>query len=423
MTQRNTDSNEESSPLAALSLLAKKRLYQSYSKVSTSYNNLMLNALLTNGKCHLVAVFKDSLINDDVSEFFKRNYKIFESPRRIKKLVTFYTTTSVIFPNYTPLPEAKYIYKNVMHKQKLIDQQQENEDIEKYMKKHRRVQNDSDKVFDSEAYDEIINQSNSVVITMLGMSKKDDDEYDKIQNLIDMIKTSEFSIDTMSSSPPKQNVTKTKIIIDDKIRFKLKLDQINKGKVNISNITSNNSNKQILSLSLKSNSPIKPLKQLQTSRNNKINSNQSLKNLSSSHQSKLKHHHNTLSMPKISIKRTPKIKNKFKVLVDNSNMLKTLSTAAMTSPSIQHPETTARLHIKTKSIFTLTNNILECHPKNLANRFRSPPVTERGTKSKKMFHIQNMEQIAKNIKNKFLHGKPMKGNDNVNTLAERQFMY
>ena len=89
MTQRNTDTNEPSSPLAALSLLAKKRLYQSYSKVSTSYNNLMLNALLTNGKCHLVAVFKDSLINDDVSEFFKRNYKIFESPRRIKKLVTF----------------------------------------------------------------------------------------------------------------------------------------------------------------------------------------------------------------------------------------------------------------------------------------------------------------------------------------------
>ena len=120
---------------------------------------------------------------------------------------------------------------------------------------------------------------------MLGINKKvkDDDEYDKIQNLIDMIKTSEFSIDTMSSSPPKQNKTRTKIIIDDKIRFKLKLDQINKGKVNISNITSNNSNKQILSLSLKSNSPIK---QLQTSRNNKINSNQSLKHLSS------KHHHN-----------------------------------------------------------------------------------------------------------------------------------
>ena len=361
-------------------------------------------------------MFKDSLINDDVSEFFKRSYKLFESPRRIKKLVNFYTTTSVIFPNYTPLPEAKYIYKNVMHKQKLIDQQQENEDIGKYMKKHRRVQNDSDKVFDSEAYDEIINQSNSVVITMLGINKKvkDDDEYDKIQNLIDMIKTSEFSIDTMSSSPPKQNKTKTKIIIDDKIRFKLKLDQINKGKVNISNITSNNSNKQILSMSLKSNSPIK---QLQTSRNNKINSNQSLKNLSS------KHHHNTLSMPKISTKRTPKIKNKFKVLVDNNNMLKTLSTAAVTSPSIQLPETTARLHIKTKSIFTVSNNILECHPKNLTNRFKSPPVTERGTKSKKMFHIQNMEQIAKNIKNKFLHGKPMKGHDNVNTLTERQYMY
>ena len=118
----------------------------------------------------------------------------------------------------------------------------ENEDIEKYMKKHRRVLNDDDKVFNSEAYDDIINQSNSVVISMLGMNTKikdNDDEYDKIQNIIDMIKTSELSIDTMSSSPPKQNVNKTKIIIDDKTRFKLKLDQINKVKVNIniSNIT------------------------------------------------------------------------------------------------------------------------------------------------------------------------------------------
>ena len=72
-----------------------------------------------------------------------------------------------------------------MHKQKLIDQQQENEDIEKYMKKHRRVLNDDDKVFNSEAYDDIINQSNSVVISMLGMNTKikdNDDEYDKIQN-------------------------------------------------------------------------------------------------------------------------------------------------------------------------------------------------------------------------------------------------
>ena len=113
----------------------------------------------------------------------------------------------------------------------------------------------------------------------------------------------------------------------------------------------------------------------------------------------------------------------YKSFNDYNNMLKTLSTAAVTSPSIQLPETTARLHIKTKSIFTVSNNILECHPKNLTNRFKSPPVTERGTKSKKMFHIQNMEQIAKNIKNKFLHGKPMKGHDNVNTLTERQYMY
>ena len=40
MTQPNTD-KKRNGPLTALSLLAIKRLIQSYNKVSTSYNNLM----------------------------------------------------------------------------------------------------------------------------------------------------------------------------------------------------------------------------------------------------------------------------------------------------------------------------------------------------------------------------------------------
>ena len=101
-------------------------------------------------------------------------------------------------------------------------------------------------------------------------------------------------------------------------------------------------------------------------------------------------------------------------------MLKTLSTAAVTSPSYQ--ETTNRFHTKTKSIIDM--NQLKCHQKNLINNFRSPPASDRGIKMKKMIHIQKMEQLNFPIKSKFLGGNNgKKGNLNIikNQLTERYY--
>ena len=47
--------------------------YLDYSHID--YNILIIENLMCNGRCHLVAVFKDYLIEDDKSEYLRRFYK------------------------------------------------------------------------------------------------------------------------------------------------------------------------------------------------------------------------------------------------------------------------------------------------------------------------------------------------------------
>ena len=111
-----------------------------YSKkyINYQYNNLMIENLMSNGRCHLVAVFKNYLIEDDNSEYLRRFYKYKESNPRLKKLFVYHDETSVIFPNYTPLVESKYLYNNVIKKQRIIDEQQDLEHIRNDQKLNRR---------------------------------------------------------------------------------------------------------------------------------------------------------------------------------------------------------------------------------------------------------------------------------------------
>ena len=49
-----------------------------------------VNDLVYNEPTHLVSVFKDFLILDDINEFLKRPYANVEQPQRINKLTKFY---------------------------------------------------------------------------------------------------------------------------------------------------------------------------------------------------------------------------------------------------------------------------------------------------------------------------------------------
>ena len=88
------------------------------------YNINRINCLLFDDNKHIVAIFKEYLISDDQYEFFKRFYKCQESKKKLLKYIEYYKKYSFVFPNYTSLPESKYLYENINKKQRIIDQQE-----------------------------------------------------------------------------------------------------------------------------------------------------------------------------------------------------------------------------------------------------------------------------------------------------------
>ena len=134
---------------------------------------------------------------DDISEFLKRYYTMEESLFRLPKFYLYYITYNKIYPNYTSLPESKYIYKNIHRKQKMIDLQQESQslhefqkeisDNEKEKKKHQRKKNMQDKVFDSEIYDSIIRQSQDLYLLLFGVEKLNENKNNSISSIKNII--------------------------------------------------------------------------------------------------------------------------------------------------------------------------------------------------------------------------------------------
>ena len=80
------------------------------------YNVKIINDIIYNEPTHLVSVFKDYLIYDDVSEFLKRPYTLNETLSRLPKIFEFYEKYSKVFPNYIGIPENKYMFKNIERK-------------------------------------------------------------------------------------------------------------------------------------------------------------------------------------------------------------------------------------------------------------------------------------------------------------------
>ena len=121
---------------------ANKLLHNNYKKLFyKKYEIQIIENVMCNDACHFVAVFKDYLIADDTSEYLRRIYKKNESIQRLIKLFSYYQETSVIFPNYTPLVESKYLYNNVIRKQRVIDEQQNLEEYKKYLINKERKKN------------------------------------------------------------------------------------------------------------------------------------------------------------------------------------------------------------------------------------------------------------------------------------------
>ena len=84
---------------------------------------MIINNIVYHEKFSYSSIIKDYLISDDLSEFLKL---------RLPKFYEYYETYSRIYPNYTSLPEAKYICKYIHKKQKMID-------YKKLWKNHKKL--------------------------------------------------------------------------------------------------------------------------------------------------------------------------------------------------------------------------------------------------------------------------------------------
>jgi len=94
-------------------VMMQKNLSKKYSTNRDYYNLKIVNDLIYNENTHIVSIFKDYLILDDINEFLKRSYNIQETKVRLPKLCSFYDKYSQVFPNYVVLPESKYMFKNI----------------------------------------------------------------------------------------------------------------------------------------------------------------------------------------------------------------------------------------------------------------------------------------------------------------------
>ena len=169
----------------------KNKIYKKYysSNLENKLNKLIINNILRNGKCHIVALFKDFLLYYDYGEFLKRYYKDYEIKAKLVKILNYFNEALIFYPNYSPLIESKYIYNNIIKKQMVINK------IEKFKKKNiknhykAKIKEDFDEkeklFFNSTIYGDIFNESESFMSLLFGVESKNKKSEIKKNDLIE----------------------------------------------------------------------------------------------------------------------------------------------------------------------------------------------------------------------------------------------
>jgi len=224
---------------------ARLLLINKYSNnLTNKYNILKINEILSNSKSRLVSSFKDYLLYEDYSEFFKRYYNGKESFIRIKKLTNNLYKNSYISPNYASIEEGKCVLSNILRKQMIINKQKRikyqncsNSAIKKASLEKKY------KVFNNDIYDDIIAQqkSESFINLLFGLDSKNNEssetnENDELNKIIKMIEINENLYLKKSAD---------KIIVNTCLSFKRKINnnynKIIKNQKNILRKVQNNS--------------------------------------------------------------------------------------------------------------------------------------------------------------------------------------
>jgi hypothetical protein len=154
-----------------------------YKNYHADFFKLIISNIMWNAKRHIVSVFKDYLIFDELAEFVISFYPCNKSYKKLNELFNYYEESSFIFPNYTPLPESKYIYRSIIKKQRVIDEQENLEELKIKQKKLSQKQKNifydfyhdsgsESKFFNSNVYNSILKPSESLIKILFGIDNK-----------------------------------------------------------------------------------------------------------------------------------------------------------------------------------------------------------------------------------------------------------
>ena len=200
-----------------------------YKNTKDDYNIRMIEDILNNESTHLVAEFKDYLIMGDITEFLQKTYSMKECQKYLPKIYDYYNSCSVIFPNYVMLHESKYIYKNIRKKQKVIDNQQKQEEMKEKIKNGEFIFYDDDDFFSSKTVCSILEQTNTSYAKKIFGIKNKDDVNETPNNIMEKIVQAEKEADKFKINLVKNNSNLN----------------INNNKDNKENKSVNNNNKNI----------------------------------------------------------------------------------------------------------------------------------------------------------------------------------
>ena len=185
------------------------KLKKKYNLEKYTYNIKKINELVFNIPSKFTANFKDFLIIEEDAEFLKREYYKEEFNKKFKKIFYFYEKYSKTFPNYTILQEGKYMYKNILKKQKIIDELQKIKEEEEERTNSKIMEISNETIFTVNTLESIINQNDSFWLqnlqNIIDLEKNEDDSYviNKLYNFIQIISQLEEKIEEKSNKETK----------------------------------------------------------------------------------------------------------------------------------------------------------------------------------------------------------------------------
>ena len=120
---------------------------QKYNSSIKEINVKIINDIIFDENKRIVSVFKDYLLWDETSDFFKKYYNLKYSNMILPKICRYYEIYTKFFPEYGPLEDILYILiKNTKRKKKYLQMIEDNEDKVKIEKsnKFKRLINDTE---------------------------------------------------------------------------------------------------------------------------------------------------------------------------------------------------------------------------------------------------------------------------------------